>query len=97
MQTQIWITTIHGLDTASRDTLTDPRDPENEGKWANWLHPGMLQDTLHRNRIFRATSQLELLQPGPKYGTGVRPFNYGNSILLSEMVERGSKGVNKYD
>jgi hypothetical protein len=63
--TDIDIIAIHGLDTTSRDTWTwkDPRDPENEDKWVNWLHPGMLPDTVHRARIFTCDWPAELLRP----------------------------------
>ena len=63
--TDIDIIAIHGLDTTSRDTWTwkDPRDPKNEERWVNWLHPGMLPESVDRARIFMCDWPADLLQP----------------------------------
>ncbi|KAH8714733.1 nacht nucleoside triphosphatase [Ilyonectria robusta] len=84
--TDIDIIAIHGLDTTSRDTWTwkDPRDPKNQDKWVNWLHPGMLPESVHRARIFTCDWPANLLEPSDLVQKTMEEY----ALLLLEGIQR---------
>ncbi|KGQ02423.1 hypothetical protein BBAD15_g12365 [Beauveria bassiana D1-5] len=83
--TDIDIIAIHGLDTTSRDTWTwkDPRDPKNNRTWVNWLHPGMLPESVDRARIFTCDWPADLLVPSNLIQKTIEEY----AILLLEGIE----------
>ncbi|PMB65161.1 Protein NLRC3 [Beauveria bassiana] len=83
--TDIDIIAIHGLDTTSRDTWTwkDPRDPKNNLTWVNWLHPGMLPESVDRVRIFTCDWPADLLVPSDLIQKTIEEY----AVLLLEGIE----------
>ncbi|KAH6999382.1 hypothetical protein EDB80DRAFT_650193 [Ilyonectria destructans] len=88
--TDIDIIAIHGLDTTSRDTWTwkDPGDPKNEDKWVNWLHPGMLPESVDRARIFTCDWPANLLEPSDLVQKTIEQY----ALLLLEGIQRALFG-----
>ncbi|XWX00409.1 hypothetical protein V2A60_008429 [Cordyceps javanica] len=82
--TDIDIIAIHGLDTTSRDTWTwkDPRDPKNDRTWVNWLHPGMLPESVEGVRIFTCDWPADLLVPSDSVQKTIEEY----ALLLLEGI-----------
>lgn len=93
--TDIDIIAIHGLDTTSRDTWTwkDPRNPGNQDKWVNWLHPGMLPEHVERARIFTCDWPAELHEPSSFVQKAVDEY----ALLLLDGIQRELLGQGTRD
>lgn len=82
--TDIDIIAIHGLDTTSRDTWTWKPPGENDTKRVNWLHPGMLPESVERARIWTCDWPADLLEPSDLVPKTLEEY----ALLLLDGIER---------